>query len=227
MAEDPEIVTRRGKLYRLLMRELPRGLYADSGATGTGTDYSTDPETVLTPPAELHARSLWSKAEALALLQLNAEALHRNVTPVMADEEIEAWELFVLARTYPADLLATRVERVKRRLRLRPNLSIPYLRKRLAGVLGYEPYVTTARALEWRIGTSGLGADTNLAGGTETAYIIIVRLSTNEPDSVLEELDELLTEIEPARSTHQIENNTPEIEKWRIGSSSLGTTTNL
>lgn len=217
MAETFEQIVDR--YQDLLLRELPEDVYADSGRV-----VQIGGEAV---PFEIHKRSLRAKATALAYVDVNAGKLQSNVTPDFADEEIETWEWLFLKRTHPGDPIQVRRDRVKARARFRPNLSVPYLRWRLSEVLGYEPIVTTARAGEWKIGTSGLGVDTLLAGGWYTAYTIVVKLSTNEPSDVIAALDDLLNRIEPARSNHTIENNTPEIDVWRIGHSALGVDTNI
>lgn len=217
MAETFEQI--QARYLDLLLRELPEDVYADSGRV---VDVGGSSE-----PYEIHKRSLKAKAGALALLEQDAVILSENTSPVTVAAEIDAWERQVLQRTYPDDDIVVRRARVIARRRAKGGLSIPFIRARIAEILGYEPIVTTLSAEGWQLGTSGLDVDANLNGGEFDRYTILVRLSTDESAQMLADLDELLTRIEPARSNHIIYNNTPDIEFWRLGTSSLGTTTNL
>lgn len=205
------------KFYRMMLREHPEDVYADSGEF-------VDIDGVLVPK-ELHKRLLLVDAEQLAKAHYNMIeiGLESNVK-TCTEATIGDWELRFLGEQYPGDGLDKRRNRVSRIMALRGRLDIEFLQRRISEIIGYWPPIDTFTDIAWVLGQSELGVDTFLAG---LEFHYVVRLLTLEDQSTLDEIDRLLTRIEPARCTHSIENQSQATPGWRLGQSGLGIGTYL
>lgn len=145
------------EIYRLFQRELPEGVYPDSGS----------------PSAYFSTASAQAKSITVESLYKNMGRIYDNYFPQTADEKINDWEVTVFGSAINASLpLGARRQKVINKLRSRPTLSRWEM---ITTVLNYVPVGTFVQIVEyqktgpdfgWRLGVSKLGSETFLGWGT-------------------------------------------------------------
>lgn len=218
----------RAKVYRLLQRELPEGVYADGPASAYFSTADND-----------------SVAGIAASGYQNLSLIYDNYFPQSAVAKLYEWEIAVFGA--PSTSLLTILERQQRlldKLRDGHGISFDDIVSQLEAIFlntGLEFDLVTWSGSQggggaWIFEDCSLDVDTYLgamspirganldcsldyvaAGLTaaqlqaiqETAYTYEVRIIGHADASFLTELDATLTAIEPARSTHYIYNDFP------------------
>jgi hypothetical protein len=145
----------RSTLYRLIERELPEGVYADSG----------------TPSAYFTTASVMAKAIVLETIYTNLSRIYDNYWPQFTDERIDDWEIKVFGEVSNAGLtLFQRQTKVLNKIRKKPTLALWEI---LTLVASYVPEGKFVQVVEWGcpghdgggqwiLGTSRFDVDTAL-----------------------------------------------------------------
>lgn len=126
-------------LYKLIERELPEGVYADSG----------------TPSAYFTTSSVYAKAKVLETVYTNLSRIYDNYWPQFTDERIDDWEIKVFGEISNAGLsLDQRRIKVINKIRKKPTLALWEI---LTLVASYVPQGKFVQVIEWGCSGSGGG----------------------------------------------------------------------
>ena len=173
--------------------------------------------------------SIWNRLFAKQLVRIRAvlDEFQLNLVPdSVTAMTIDDWETQYFGYTKPALTLAQRKAELMIKLSKRFSMSTPDALVLSQAIVGKTPFIIRNLNLSgWVMGQAALGISTVFGGAGSTGigeYLVYFTSPVNS--DLINKLDQALTSIEKAGSTHKVKSP---IQFWILGQTALGIDTTL